>query len=111
MEYNEKIVNLLTEIRELLRIIAEPQLAERDRQGRATIVKIVGRSQKRKSAVLLIDAVRTRADIQKLSEIDPGDLSRFMSELKEAQLCEEQSRVPRLRVSVDEKMFDQKGEQ
>ena len=98
--------NLLREIRDLLRLMAEPQLAERDRKGREAILAIVGRSEKRQKAVLLVDGIRTRAQIQKELGWDDGNMSRLFSALKDAGVCDVQNGIPTLRVSISAAMFN-----
>lgn len=98
-------IQLLTEIRDLLRILAAPLLAEIDREGRQKIAALAGKSAKRRAAVLAMDGKRTRADIQKQVGIDQGDFSRFVADLKAGDLLDENNRVPRLKVSVAPDMF------
>jgi hypothetical protein len=68
---------LLREIRDLLRLIAEPELAKRDERFRASLRQIVGKSKRKAEAVALMDGSRSRATIQKECGIDVGDLSRL----------------------------------
>lgn len=77
---------LLREIRDLLRLIAEPALAERDRNLRALLIQIVGKSQRKADAVVIMDGTRSQADIRKDCGIDMGDLSRLVKALREAGL-------------------------
>lgn len=100
-----EVKQILLEIRDYLKVLAGPQLAERDREGRQKIVDLAGKSVKRRATILAVDGVRSRADIQKAVGIDQGDLSRFVSELKAASLLVEEGRIPRLAVTVDAGMF------
>ena len=75
---------LLTEIRDLLRLIAEPALAERDRKRRALLLEAVGKSKRKADAVVLMDGTRSQAAIRKECGIDAGDLSRLVRALREA---------------------------
>lgn len=79
-------VELLTEIRDLLLVIAEPQLAERDERLRAALAEIVGKSRQKAEAVSLMDGTRTQADIHNACGIDKGQLSRLTKSLREAGL-------------------------
>ena len=56
-------VELLTEIRDLLLLIAEPQLAQRDERWRTALAEIVGRGKQKAEAVVLMDGTRTQAEI------------------------------------------------
>jgi hypothetical protein len=57
-------LELLTEIRDLLQVVAEPALAKRDAKFRSVLRSVVGSSGKKVKAVLLMDghthAVRHR---------------------------------------------------
>ncbi|MEX0955275.1 MAG: hypothetical protein WDZ83_08705 [Rhizobiaceae bacterium] len=77
---------LLREIRDLLRLIAEPALAERDKKLRALLLEIVGRSKRKADAVVLMDGTRTQTAIRNKCGIDMGDLSRLVKALREAAL-------------------------
>jgi hypothetical protein len=69
-------VELLTEIRDLLQVIAEPALAKRDAKLRASLRTVVGSGAKKMKAVLLMDGTRSQSAIVKESGIDQGNLSR-----------------------------------
>ena len=77
---------LLREIRDLLRLMAEPALAKRDERLRAALQSIVGKGGKKAKAVVLMDGTRSQADIRKECGIDPGNLSRLVKDLREAEL-------------------------
>ncbi|WP_193177850.1 hypothetical protein [Oricola nitratireducens] len=77
---------LLREIRDLLRLIAEPALAERDKKLRALLLQIVGKSKRKADAVVLMDGTRTQTAIWNECGIDRGDLSRLVKALHEAAL-------------------------
>lgn len=53
-------IELLTEIRDLLQVMAEPALAKRDARLRSDLCSVVGGGKKAK-AVLLMDGSRTQA--------------------------------------------------
>lgn len=98
-------VELLTEIRDLLQVMAEPALARRDAKLRSTMRSIVGRGQKRTKAALLMDGSRSRSAIMKESGIDQGDLSRMVKALAAAQLISADEKQPRLLVKVPPTFF------
>lgn len=77
---------LLREIRDLLRLIAEPALAERDQNLRAALLQIVGKSKQKEAAVALMDGTRSQAAIRNECGIDTGNLSRLVKALREASL-------------------------
>ena len=87
---------LLREMRDLLRVIAEPALAERDAKLRAALKEIVGTSAKRAVAVSLMDGSRKQATIQKDSGIDKGNLSRLVKSMRDANLLGPDEKNPKI---------------
>jgi hypothetical protein len=73
---------LLREMRDLLRVLAEPALAQRDEPLRASLLEIVGKSKAKAKAVLLMDGSRSQTAICKESGIDEGYLSRLAKALR-----------------------------
>ena len=96
---------LLREIRDLLLVIAEPELAKRDEKRRADLKAIVGKSKAKAKAALLMDGSRSQSDIKRESGIDPGELSRFVKALREAALTEKQDN-PKLVIRVQPNFFE-----
>ena len=84
--YMSEDTELLREIRDLLRLVAEPALAERDSKLRVSLLQIVGKSKRKADAVILMDGTRSQAAIRKECGIDMGDLSRLVKALREAGL-------------------------
>lgn len=87
---------LLREIRDLLRLIAEPALAKRDERLRAALQQIIGKSKQKADAVTFMDGARSQADIQKDCGIDHGNLSRLVKALREAELIGPDDKHPKL---------------
>jgi len=87
---------LLREIRDLLRFIAEPELAKRDERLRASLLEVVGKSKQKATAASLMDGKRSQAEIRKECGIDAGNLSRLVKELREADLMDSDDRHPKL---------------
>lgn len=61
----EEQTELLREMRDLLRVMAEPALAKRDEGFRGALTKLVGTSRARAKAVSLMDGSKTQATICK----------------------------------------------
>ena len=99
-------IELLTEIRDLLTVMAEPALAKRDAKLRSSLRTVVGGSGKKAKAVLLMDGSRARSAIVKESGVDQGDLSRLVKALAAAQLIAADAKNPRLAVTVPSNFFD-----
>jgi hypothetical protein len=65
-------IELLTEIRDLLYVIAEKDLAKRDEKLRAELRKTVGNGKKNAGAIHQMDGTRAPAMIVKETGIDHG---------------------------------------
>jgi len=102
---------LLREMRDLLRVIAEPALAKRDEGLRASLIDIVGRSKPKAKAVLLMDGERNQAAICKGSGIDQGNLSRLAKTLRANALIEADEKHPKLVISIPPNFFENPEEQ
>ena len=74
-------IELLGEIRDLLQIMAEPALAQRDAKLRSALRMVVGVSPKKANAVQLMDGSRTQSMIVKEAGMDAGHLSRLVKAL------------------------------
>jgi hypothetical protein len=98
-------IELLTEIRDLLQVIAEPMLAKRDARLRSTLRSVAGSGKKAKAA-LLMDGSRSQTAIVKESGIDQGNLSRLVKTLAAAHLISADEKHPRLLVKVLPTFFD-----
>jgi hypothetical protein len=104
-------VALLREMRDLLRVIAEPTLAKRDEELRAALTELVGRSRPKAKAVLLMDGSRSQASICKESQIDQGDLSRLQKGLRAKGLIKADEKHPELVISIPPNFFERSDKQ
>ncbi len=87
---------LLREIRDFLRLMAEPALARRDERLRLSLRQIIGKSKQKAEAVILMDGSRSQATIRKECQIDDGNLSRLVKSLRDAELIGPDDKHPRL---------------
>lgn len=101
-----KELELLAEIRDLLQIIAEPALAQRDAKLRASLKSVVGVSSKKIGAVLLMDGARSQSEIAKATGIDAGDLSRLVKELTAQKLIVVDAKRPKLLLNIPPNFFE-----
>jgi hypothetical protein len=101
-----KEIELLAEIRDLLRVMAEPALAKRDEKFRDAVRAVVGKSQKSASAIALMDGTRSQAAIAKQAGIDPGQLNRLIKALTNNALIGADEKLPKLRVKLPLNFFD-----
>lgn len=101
----ETEIEVLRDIRELLMLIAEPQLAERDRVRREALRKIAGKGEKNVKAVLLMNGERMQSTIAKEVPIDVGQLSKLVTALREAKLLDQDNQNPEVVIPVSEAIF------
>jgi hypothetical protein len=99
-------IQLLREMRDLLRVIAEPQLAARDKRLRGALLEVVGQSARRAKAVLLMDGTRSQAELSRESKMDHGGLSRLVKALRAKDLTKGDEKHPELALSVPPNFFD-----
>lgn len=97
---------LLREIRDLLRLMAEPALAKRDERLRNSLRKIVGKSRQRADAVALMDGTRSQMMIRKECGIDDGNLSRFVKALREEKIIGSDDKHPQIAFPIPPNFFD-----
>src|SRR5690242_7392884 len=106
---DSEILAALHEIRDLVRLIAEPQIAARDKRLREELVRIVGDSAVKRKTVLLMDGNRTQADIRKETGAHQGNLSTFVTALAKAQLITGDTKQPKLAFPIPTNFFDHNG--
>jgi DNA-binding MarR family transcriptional regulator len=102
---------LLREMRDLLRVIAEPVLAKRDQKLRASLSEVVGKSKAKAKAVVLMDGSRSQAAICKESGIDQGALSRLAKALRAEALIAPDEKQPKLVISIPSDFFESSEKQ
>jgi hypothetical protein len=108
---SDQMLCILTEMRDLLRLMAEPAIAQRDKKLREALRGIIGSSAGKKAkATAVMDGTRTQVMITKECGIHKGVLSRLVKELKEADLLRGDIKQPRLAISIPSNFFEQ-GEQ
>ena len=110
-EHSSEILTALNEIRDLIRLMAEPAIAERDRKLRAELRRIVGNSQPKGRAVLLMDGSRSQRAIHKEAPIHEGNLSTLVKQLKDAKLLSGDGNKPKLAISLPSNFFGQADEE
>jgi hypothetical protein len=96
----------ILEMRDLLRLIAEPAIAQRDQKQRENLKSVVGRSPQKISAVALMDGTKSQAEIHRLVGIKKGNLSVFVKQLNEAGLLSSRSELPKLNLTIPPDFFE-----
>lgn len=106
-EPSDQMLVVLEEMRDLLRLLAEPAIAERDKKFREILRGMVasGKGNKPK-AVLLMDGTRTQAKIVEDCGIHKGQLSELVKALREAGLLKSDPKQPHLVISIPPNFFD-----
>jgi hypothetical protein len=110
LEVSDEQVELLREMRDLLRVMAEPALAQRDQKLRSALIEVVGKGKAKAKAALLMDGSRTQSSVGKESGMDPGNLSRFVKSLRAKELIGADERHPKLALSVPPNFFEKADE-
>lgn len=107
MKETEQQTELLREMVDLLRLLAEPQLAERDRKWRDELRKIAGKGDKNISAVKLMNGTRSQSTIAKEIPMDVGQLSKLVKSLRGADLLTSNIN-PEVVIPVTDTIFQEK---
>jgi hypothetical protein len=101
----ETLLSVALEIRELIRLMAEPVIAQRDEKPRSAIRLIVGKSEAKRQAVVLMDGSRSQTEIRQLIKIDQGDLSKMVKALRSGGLLSADEK-PRLAIALPANFFE-----
>ena len=104
-ENSAEMLTAVLEIRDLIRLMAEPAIAERDRKLRNELRRIVGNSARQSQSVLLMDGTRTQRDIHRETGINVGQLSTLVKQLKSGHLLEADVKQPKLAISIPGNFF------
>ena len=105
VDSSESLLAVAKEIRELLQLIAEPAIAQRDEKLRVSLLQIAGRSQSKRKSVMLMDGSRNQLEIRQATSIDQGDLSKLMKALRTGGLLASNDK-PELRIPLPTNFFE-----
>jgi hypothetical protein len=105
-ELSAELLSALREIRDLIRLLAEPAIAERDRKLRSELRRIVGNGASKAKAVLVMDGNRTQSAIQRETGINQGNLSTLVKQLNGVKLLSGDGKKPKLAISVPANFFE-----
>jgi DNA-binding Lrp family transcriptional regulator len=108
-DQNAELIAAVNEIRDLIRLMAEPAIAERDRKLREELRRIVGKSTPKASAILLMDGTRTQTDIHSACGIHKGALSELVKQLKQSKLLTGDISKPKLAITILASFFESGG--
>jgi hypothetical protein len=106
-DQSAQMLNVLTEMRDLLRLIAEPAVAQRDKKLREALRGMAGSATGKKAkAILLMDGTRMQRKITDECGINQGDLSVLVKKMKAAELLTGDPKQPRLAISIPPNFFE-----
>jgi DNA-binding MarR family transcriptional regulator len=105
-DVSAQMLKALHEIRDLLTVMAEPQIAARDKRLRAELKRLVGKSAVKSKAVFLLNGAHTQAEIHKKTGFHKGNLSDFVKALAKAGLLVTEGKQPKLAISVPPNFFE-----
>ncbi len=102
-------IELLTEIRDLLQVMAEPSLAQREEKFRDAVRAVGAKSPQRCAAIMLMDGSRSQTAIGKEADLDQSTVSRLVKALSAQSLITADEKHPKLRTKLPLNFFDHKG--
>lgn len=109
-DHSEQMLLVLSEMRDLLRLLAEPAIAQRDKKLREALRALAGSATGKKAkAILLMDGSKNQAGISNECGIDRSDLSGLVKKLKAAELLSGDPKQPCLAISIPPNFFEQQG--
>ena len=103
---SEQILSAVCEIRELVRLIAEPQIAARDQKLRDELIRIVGKSVPNQKSVLLMDGNHTQLANRQKTGVHQGNLSTLVKKLGASKLLAGDGKQPKLAISIPSNFFE-----
>ena len=105
VDISTELLSAIQEIRDLIRIMAEPAVAEHDKKARVELRRLVGSSGKKAKAVFLMDGSRIQSVIKKETGINQGDLSTFVKQLNVSKLLSGDGKQPKLAISYSAELL------
>ena len=103
---SERILAAICEMRDLIRLMAEPQIAARDQKLRDELIRIVGKSVPKQKSVLLMDGNHTQAAIRQKTNVNQGHLSTLVKQLSTGKLLVGDGKQPKLAISIPSNFFE-----
>lgn len=101
-----ELLEMVRKIHDLLELIAEDKIAERDAKQRAELREIVGTGVAKQKSVLLMDGTRTQSDIVRETSVNQGHLSTMVGRLHKAKLIADETKKPKLVISIPANFFE-----
>jgi hypothetical protein len=105
-DISTELLTTIREIRDFVRLMAEPAIAERDRNLRNELRRLVGKSGPKAKAVYLMDGNSTQTTIHKKTGINRGHLSTLVKQLNDSKLLSGDGKEPKLAISIPANFFE-----
>lgn len=105
-ENSTELLETVRKIHDLLELLAEDKIAERDAKQRRTLLEIVGTSVPMKKCILLMDGTRTQKEISTETSAHQGNLSTLVGKLNTAGLLVGDKKTPMLAISIPPNFFE-----
>jgi len=106
-EHEQLLLEEIRQIRQLLELMAEPAIAQRDAKLRDALRGIVGASVKKQQSVLLMNGTRTQKHIITETAVHQGELSTLVSKLDAVGLLAGDKKHPKLALSIPANFFEE----
>lgn len=106
---SDPLLTAVLEIKQLLKLIAEPHLAQRDSKRRAALRESVGKSAWKRKAVSLLDGTKTQTELRQILKVDASDMSKFVKALRSAELLADGEK-PLLALEIPKNFFEVEGD-
>lgn len=104
-EASETLV-ILRKIHNLLELLAEDKIAQRDEAQRVILRQLAGSSVPKQKSILLMDGTRTQADIRRATSVNQGHLSTLVSSLFKENLLSGDIKQPNIAISIPKNFFE-----
>jgi hypothetical protein len=91
---------------DLLALLAEDKIAQRDAKLRDQLLQIVGNSKPKQKSVFLMDGTRTQKEIRDEVSVNQGNFSVMVGKLSAAKLLICDTKSPKLAISIPTNFFE-----
>jgi len=105
-DQSTELLQTVRKIHDLLELLAENKIAQRDAKQRAELREIVGSSSSKQKSIFLMDGTRTQSEIVRETSVNQGHLSTMVGKLHKANLLVSDTKKPRLGITIPSNFFE-----